>query len=88
MFRIYAPKGTHATYLEPISAYGNVAKRGWDGISKQSRFCKEDETLFQRGARMRITKVTKEKGKYIIECDIIGQDVRDLSCVNPKHLRP
>ena len=38
---------------------------------------------------MRITKVTKNKmGQYIIECDIIGQDVRDLSYVNPKHLRP
>lgn len=34
---------------------------------------------------MRITKVTKEKDKYIIECDIIGQDVRDLSYENPKH---
>ena len=85
--KIYAPKGTTAAYIEPVSAFGDGAGREWDGISKQSSFSGEDETLFQRGTRMRITKVTEiKKGKYVIECEVIGQDVRDLSYVNPEHL--
>lgn len=87
---IFAPKGTKAAYVEPISDCGNGAKRNWDGFEKQSSFSTEDETVFQRGTRMKIVKVTEKKTKNMlgdperevyIDVDIIGQEIKDLSYV-------
>lgn len=73
LLNIYAPKGTKGLYLEPISAFGNGAGRGWDGISPQSHFGHEAEILFQRRTRMRVTKVEKSGGTIYVDVEVIEQ---------------
>lgn len=86
ILNIYAPKGTKAAYIEPISAYGDGAGKSWDGIQRFSSFSTEQETLFQRGTRMRITKVYQEHGKTFIDCEVIGQEIKDLSYVKDSNI--
>lgn len=86
IMNIYAPKGTKAAYVEPFSAFGCGDKRSWDGISRFSTYSSEHETLFQRGTRMRITKVYEEGGKTYIDCEVIGQEIRDLSYVKDSNI--
>lgn len=81
ILNIYAPKGAKAAYMEPISAFGNGAGRSWDGIQKFTSFSTEHETLFQRGTKMRITKVYTTNGKTYIDCEVIGQEIKDLSYI-------
>ncbi|MCD8312680.1 MAG: ADP-ribosyltransferase [Bacteroidales bacterium] len=87
---IYAPKGTKAAYCEPFSQYGYGAQYGikntgrhWDGKVHLDKFEYEDETLFQRGTVLRITKVedNRPNGKIYIDCEIIRQDPKDLKYV-------
>lgn len=86
IMNIYAPKGTKAAYVEPFSAFGCGNKRSWDGVSRFSTYSSEHETLFQRGTRMRITKVYEEGGKTYIDCEVIGQEIRDLSYVKDSNI--
>lgn len=86
ILNIYAPKGSKAAYLEPISAFGNGAQRSWNGKERFSSFSSEHETLFQRGTQMRITKVYKERGKTYIDCEVIGCDPKDLSYVKDSNI--
>lgn len=86
IMNIYAPKGTKAAYVEPFSAFGCGEKRSWDGVSRFSTYSSEHETLFQRGTRMRITKVYEEGGKTYIDCEVIGQEIRDLSYVKDSNI--
>ena len=68
-------------YIEPFSAYGCGAGRKWRGDERFYYFSGEQETLFQRGTKMRITKVYEEKSKIYIDCEVIGQEIKDLSYV-------
>lgn len=86
IMNIYAPKGTKAAYVEPFSAFGCGDKRSWDGVSRFSTYSSEHETLFQRGTRMRITKVYEEGGKTYIDCEVIGQEIKDLSYVKDSNI--
>lgn len=86
IMNIYAPKGTKAAYVEPFSAFGCGDKRSFDGVSRFSTYSSEHETLFQRGTRMRITKVYEEDGKTYIDCEVIGQEIRDLSYVKDSNI--
>ena len=86
IMNIYAPKGTKAAYVEPFSAFGCGDKRSWNGVSRFSTYSSEHETLFQRGTRMRITKVYEEGGKTYIDCEVIGQEIRDLSYVKDSNI--
>ena len=78
---IYAPKGTKAAYVEPFSKFGLGANRKWDGKERFTRFGGEQETLFQRGTKMRITKVEQSQGTIYIDCEVIGQEIKPLSYV-------
>lgn len=78
---IFAPKGTKAAYVEPFSEYGNGKGRGWDGTEKFSSFGGEQEMLFQRGTRMRITKVYQEGYRIYIDCEVVAQELKDLSYI-------
>lgn len=86
IMNIYAPKGTKAAYVEPFSAFGCGDKRSWGRVSRFSTYSSEHETLFQRGTRMRITKVYEEGGKTYIDCEVIGQEIRDLSYVKDSNI--
>lgn len=86
IMNIYAPKGTKAAYVEPFSAFGCGDKRSWDGVSRFSTYSSEHETLFQRGTRMRITKVYEEGEKTYIDCEVIGQEIKDLSYVKDSNI--
>jgi hypothetical protein len=82
IINIFAPKGTKAAYIEPFSQFGNGAKDvSWDGLRRYKSFSSEDETLFQRGTKMRITKIYKSGYKTYIDVEIIGQEIKDLSYV-------
>jgi hypothetical protein len=78
ILNIYAPKGTKAAYVEPISAFGRGAGRSWNGTDRFIEFSTEHETLFQRGTKMRITKVYQNGSQTFIDCEVIGQEVKDL----------
>lgn len=86
VLNIYAPKGTRAAYIEPISAFGNGAGRNWDGKQRFTSFSSEHETLFQRGTIMRITKVYQVGSKTFIDCEVIGQDVKPLTYVSDSNI--
>ena len=86
IINIYAPKGTQAAYIEPISAYGKGAGRKWNGIQRFSTFSSEHETLFQRGTLMRITKVYQVGGKTFIDCEVVGQEIKSLSYVSDSNI--
>lgn len=86
ILNIYAPKGTKAAYIEPISAYGRGAGKDWDGDQRFSSFSSEHETLFQRGTQMRITKVYQESGKIYIDCEVVGQEIKDLSYIQDSNI--
>lgn len=81
IINVYAPKGTQAAYIEPISEFGNGAGRKWDGKQRFSSFSYEHETLFQRGTLMRITKVYQVGTQTFIDCEVIGQEIKPLSYV-------
>lgn len=86
IINVYAPKGTQAAYVEPISSFGAGAGRNWDGKQRFSKFSYEHETLFQRGTIMRITKVYQVGGKTFIDCEVIGQEVKPLSYVSDSNI--
>ena len=83
---IFAPKGTKAAYLEPFSEYGEGKGRSWDGVEKFSTFGREQEMLFQRGTRMRITKVYQEGNRIYIDCEVVGQELKDLSYIKDNQI--
>lgn len=81
IFNIFAPKGTKAAYAEPFSAFGHGSGKSWDGVTGQTRYSGEFETIFQRGTKMKIIKVEQVGRKIYIDVDIIGQEVRTLDYV-------
>ena len=86
ILNIYAPKGTKATYVEPFSAFGRGAGRSWDGRREFTSFSSEHETLFQRGTKMRVTKVEYRNGTYYIDVDVIGYELKDLKYVPDNYI--
>ena len=86
IMNVYAPKGTKATYIEPFSYYGLGGGRNWDGVTRFSKFSNEQETLFQRGTRMRITKVKEVNGRVYIDCEVIGTELKPLSYVKDSNI--
>lgn len=84
---IFAPKGTKAAYVEPFSQYGlSGFGRNWDGVQQVTTLGHEQEMLFQRGTRMRITKVYKNNGRIYIDCEVVGQELKDLKYVKDSHI--
>lgn len=73
IMNIYCPRGTQGLYAEPFSAYGNGGGRNWDGISGQTTYGSEFETILQRGTEFRITKAEFKNGKWYIDMDVISQ---------------
>ena len=78
--RIFAPKGTQAAYLEPISKYGGINANGgsgrdWDGVSEARYLGAEFETLLQRGTSFRVLGVSDdiEHSHRYIEVEVIDQ---------------
>jgi hypothetical protein len=81
IFNIYCPKGTKMMYAEPFSHYGDGDKIRWDnygglnldGISKQSSFGYEDETIIQRGTTFRVIKVEKKGTNIYFDVEVVKQ---------------
>jgi hypothetical protein len=81
IFNIYCPKGTKMMYAEPFSHYGDGDKMRWDsygglnldGISKQSSFGYEDETIIQRGTTFRVVKVEKKGANIFFDVEVVDQ---------------
>jgi uncharacterized protein with gpF-like domain len=75
IFNIYCPKGTKMMYAEPFSDYGHGDKIRWDsprldGISRQSSFGHEDETIIQRGTTFRMTKIEKKGSNIYFDIEV------------------
>lgn len=82
ILNIYCPEGTQALYCEPFSYYGHGAmSANWDGVSDQSSFGGELETLIQRNTKYRIIKVEKQGYRIYLDIDVIGQDPHGLDSV-------
>jgi uncharacterized protein with gpF-like domain len=82
IFNIYCPKGTKMMYAEPFSHYGDGDKLHWDwdsiskhldGISRQSSFGYEDETIIQRGTTFRVIKVEKKGTTIFFDVEVVEQ---------------
>jgi uncharacterized protein with gpF-like domain len=79
IFNIYCPKGTKMMYAEPFSHYGDGDKLHWDsiskldGISRQSSFGYEDETIIQRGTTFRVIKVEKKGTNIFFDVEVVKQ---------------
>ncbi|MDR1399405.1 MAG: minor capsid protein [Treponema sp.] len=80
IFNIYCPKGTKMMYAEPFSHYGDGDKLHWDsiskrfdGISKQSDFGYEDETIIQRGTKFKVIKVEKKGIDIFFDVEVVEQ---------------
>lgn len=74
IFNIYAPQGTKMMYVEPISQYGGGSGLSWDGVSGQSSFEYEFETIIQRGTEFKVTKIEKAaNGNVYFDIDVVGQ---------------
>ena len=73
-FHIFCPEGTKGLYAEPFSDFGEGGKRDWDGVSGQTAFGNELETILQRGTSVRISRAWVENGKLHVECAVTGQD--------------
>ena len=74
IMNIYCPKGTKMIYAEPFSKWGKGGKKDWDGVSGQTEFSREDETILQRGTMLVPRKVSKKDGKIYVDVDVIGQE--------------
>lgn len=70
IWNVYAPKGTKMLYAEPFSCYGQGGGQSWNGIDKQKYFGRELETIIQRGATFRITKIGKTGGTIYIDMEV------------------
>lgn len=70
VLNIYAPRGTSMIYAEPFSHYGAGGKLEWDGISGQKSFGREFETIIQRGAHYKVTKIERKAGMTYIDLEI------------------
>lgn len=81
ILNIFAPKGTKAAYCEPFSYYGCGSKSPQKYWKTQTHMGHEDETLFQRGTIMKITKVEKSGHQTFIDVEVIGQEAKDISYV-------
>lgn len=75
LLNIYAPSGTKMMYVEPFSGFGNGSGRSWDGISPQSSFGTELETILQQNTQFVIRKIEREGtyGTIYIDLDVVGQ---------------
>ncbi len=71
IFFIKLPKGCHAAYLEPFSAYGKGSKKKWNGIDNQDSFSKENEILIKCSSKFQIIHVDKKNSKLIIYAKLI-----------------
>lgn len=73
IFNVYAPKGTKMLYAEPFSAFGQGHGQNWDGLSGQTSFGGEFETIIQRGTEFRITKVNKQGSNIFFDIEVVNQ---------------
>ena len=73
IFNVYAPKGTKMLYAEPFSAFGQGHGQNWDGLSGQTSFGGEFETIIQRGTEFRITKVDKQGSNIFFDIEVVNQ---------------
>jgi hypothetical protein len=80
ILNVYCPEGTQALYVEPFSAFGGShVGTHWDGVSAQSSFGHELETILQRNSFFRITKVEKVYGTLYIDLEVVDQRPDDWS---------
>jgi hypothetical protein len=74
---IYAPKGTHALYVDPISQFGSRVGQNltaWDSAKKHKvTDTAELEMLFQQGIKLEIKKIEKAGNTTYIDAWVINQ---------------
>lgn len=78
IMNVYAPSGTKMLYAEPFSGFGNGAGLSWDGISEQSSFGGEFETILQQGTQFRIIKVERSRSTVYVDLEVIAQNSPQL----------
>lgn len=76
LLNVYAPEGTKMMYVEPFSAFGHGDGKSWDGVSEQSSFGSELETILQQGTQFRVTKVERTADTIYIDMEVIDQSVQ------------
>lgn len=79
VINMYVPEGSHVSYAEPYSKYGNGPKMSWDertdGTDYHPAAFGEFETIVQRGAQFTPTKIEFDGQKLYIDGDIYTPDI-------------
>ena len=75
-YKIYAPKGTKGIYAEPQSYFGSTVgpkAQLYKTGQAYSSVGGEAEIIVQRGTKYRITNISKNGNKFLIEMEIVEQ---------------
>ncbi|MDR1635801.1 MAG: hypothetical protein LBR93_00535 [Treponema sp.] len=60
-------------YAEPFSNYGHGKGLDWNGITKQTAFGYEDETIIRRGMTFKVIRVEKKGGNTYFDLEVVSQ---------------
>lgn len=74
LLNVYTPSGTKMMYVEPFSRFGMGDGKRWDGISEQSSFGSELETILQQGTQFRVVKIERTTDTLYFDIEVIAQD--------------
>lgn len=74
LLNVYAPKGTKMMYVEPFSRFsGSSDHINWDGISEQSSFGYELETILQQGTQFSVEKIERRGSQIYVDLYVRDQ---------------
>lgn len=75
--QIFVPKGAQAAYAVPFSAFDDGGGLGWDGISGQSSFRNENETILQRGGSYTCVGIERHGSRFLVKLELHPEDGYD-----------
>lgn len=85
VLNMYIPSGSHASYVEPFSVYGEGPGISWDGskeTTNQKGIFGEFEMIVQRGSTFKITKIEVKNGIMYVDVDVSTCSKSDLKTLD------
>lgn len=76
--QIFIPAGAQAAYAVPFSAFDSGGGESWDGISGQSYFVNENETILQRGGSYTCIGIERHGSRWLVKWELHPEDGYDL----------
>ena len=76
--QIFVPEGAQVAYAVPFSACDSGSGLSWDGVSGQSSFGTENETILQRGGSYTCIGIERHGWRYLVQLELHPEDGYDL----------